>query len=187
MVERGVGGLLGVGLVGAVLAELSLGALELAVDHVFVADEAVEVHAVGQDEVGEVGGRGSQVTAGDFFQGALGALAGLVDGYGLEAHGPVQTPETRGDAFDAEGFEEVAGFVLAEQFFDQGVEFVGVFDGVIGGNDIASEQAVLEGVAAGTGLAFGGLGAAGLAAVAAAGFGLTLARGCSGHRSTSLP
>lgn len=160
--------------------EFALGAGEVALDGGFVDEQTVEVRGVGENDRGlripdcrlRIGGA---VLVSHFglpmgWRLAHGALAGGEDGLGFEAQGAAEAPVAGGDGVD-EGFLGVGlRAVVVEQAEQEDAELLADFMGVIvAQNQVAGEEAVFEGVAGGTGLAFGRAGAGGLPGVGAVG------------------
>ncbi len=143
---------------GAEGVELGHGAAEFAVDHGFVADQAVEIVDLGHDAAGSFGRIAAQGVR-EFGYGGLGARAGVGDGDHLETGGTGQAPVAQGDALDEEVVEGALGAELATDAFEQGVEVFGGFGGVGFEDGVGGEQAVLDGVLGDGGFALGRAGA----------------------------
>jgi hypothetical protein len=109
--------------------ELVHGAVEFAVDHGFVADEAVEVGGLGHDAARDFDG-----IAGDGARegghGGFGFSAGIFDGEHFKSGGSGQAPVTEGDALDNGVLESALWVELAADAFVEGVELCGGFGGV---------------------------------------------------------
>jgi hypothetical protein len=94
-----------------------------------------------------------------------GFVEGFADGPGLEALGAAEPPETSGDAFDEGVFDDILGFVVVEEALEEGAEILGAFGIVFGDDDVGGEEAMLDGVFGGSGLAIGRLRAGGFPGV----------------------
>jgi hypothetical protein len=141
------------------LVELGHGSVDVPLDHRFVADEAVEDVGLWEDLVVLGLGREELVEAGND---GLAGLAGLLDGFGLEAVGAAQTPVAGGQTLDEELLEGALGLQVFGEGNEEVVVVVVGFVRVLGGqDDLVGEQAVLDGVLGGAGFAFGGPGAGG--------------------------
>jgi hypothetical protein len=139
---------------GAESPEVGEDAVELAVEHGLVSEEDVEVVRDGEGAC----------------QGPVALVEGVADGAELEALGAAESPVGGGEARDEHLLDDAAGLDFAAEIGDEGVEVVGVLGAVAAENDdLAGEQAVLESVAGGAGLAFGGTRSGGPASVLAVG------------------
>ena len=115
-----------------------------------------------------------------FFEGffcGIGGFQRAADSAGLEALGAAESPIAGGDAFDEGFLDEAVGAEFATEVGEQGVE-IGLGLGTLKAldDDILSEQAVLEGVAADAGLSARGFGAGGLFCIEAIGLPLFVGR-----------
>jgi hypothetical protein len=115
----------------------------------------------------------------------VGGLQGGTDGAEFESLGAAEAPVGGGDALDEGFLDQATGLELGQQVVEDGVELGAVLGGVGGLEEVPGEQAVLEGVSAGAGLALRGTGAGGAAGVAA--IGTKLQGGCHGGGSFCLP
>ena len=130
--------------------------VELAVDHGFVADQAVEVVFEREDDL-----RPGELDAGHLVEhllgdGAHGIAATVGDRLGLVADDALETPVADGQSLDEEPMGRADGAVFVDQLVVEAVEILASLGVVVGEDDVAAEQAVFEGVLAGGGLALGG-------------------------------
>ena len=166
------------------MAELGYGFEESAADGVFVAGDVGEVgaegalgEAVAQEEgVAIVWPRG--VGAGAALGEWKHAAPGAFEHAGFDAGNALQAPIGGGDLQDEQFFKGANGLKVV---LEGGKEFEEDLIVLAGDGDIAGEEAVLEGVAAGGDFAFGGLGAGAQESVAAVGVSLRL----GWHKRTS--
>ena len=78
----------------------------------------------------------------------------------MSNNGAAESPEAGGDALDEGSLDNVAGVEVVLELGKKGTEVLGAFGAVAGGDDdLVGEEAVPEGVAAGSAFALGRLGA----------------------------
>jgi len=148
--------------------DLEVQVAELALDHGFVTQDAVEVVAAG--ELGGGGRFGDALEAsGDAGPGEVGTHAGFIDGVDLETVEAAESPMGCGDTLDEELLVAVAGLDGVAEVVEQVGHVAGLFVFVPPENGVVGEQAVLEGVHARAFFAFGGSGAGAFLGVLAVG------------------
>ena len=105
-----------------------------------------------------------------FLQVVLAIGEAVVEGAGFHGADAAEAPASDGHGLDEVEFGLAAGLVLVEEGREERVEFFLV---LVGEDEVLGAQAVFEGIAGGTSLAFGGYGPVAEAAVVAAGLDLT--------------
>ncbi|HPD30732.1 MAG TPA: hypothetical protein PLL20_12105, partial [Phycisphaerae bacterium] len=93
----------------------------------------------------------------------------VVDAVGFVSQGPAEAPVADGDPLDEEALGRADGLIFGGKLIEEFIEGVAILGRVVADDGVAGEEAVLKGVAAGAGLAFGGPGAGGFAGVGAIG------------------